>query len=232
MGDYCDASKDPDSPFAFAVSKALAACLRHGHKPTGSGRPGWAKVEEVLAWPRISETSATSGDLPEIVRSNKKQRHQLGLRSDGCRFIRAVQGHSRVEVGEENLLEPVSEEQLPDTLLHGTSWHSYESIQQRGLFPGKAQYPKGKGGRKGREGRQHVHFFDDTGGVSGKRESSTMLVRISTRKAVEQGVIFFISRNGVYVTPDEVPPLCITSFQSVRTGDLYGQDGERIPRFS
>ncbi|CAE7374264.1 kptA [Symbiodinium microadriaticum] len=160
---------------------------------------GWAKVEEVLAWPRICETSATSGDLLEIVRSNKKQRYQLGLRNDGCRFIRAVQRHSRAEVGEENLLEPVSEEQLPDTLLHGTSWHSYDSIQQRGLLPGKAQYPKGKGGKKGREGRQHVHFFDDTGGVSGKRESSTMLVRISTRKAVEQGVrIFHKSQWGVF----------------------------------
>ena len=56
-----------------------------------------------------------------------------------------------------------------------------------------------------------------------------MLVRISTRKAVEEGMRFFISRNGVYLTPDEVPPICITSFQSVRTGDLYDQDGERIP---
>ena len=200
MGDYCDASKEPESPFAFAVSKALAACLRHRHKPRlAVDAAGWAKVEEVLAWPRICETSATSGDLLEIVRSNKKQRYQLGLRNDGCRFIRAVQRHSRAEVGEENLLEPVSEEQLPDTLLHGTSWHSYDSIQQRGLLPGKAQYPKGKGGKKGREGRQHVHFFDDTGGVSGKRESSTMLVRISTRKAVEQGVrIFHKSQWGVF----------------------------------
>ena len=57
-----------------------------------------------------------------------------------------------------------------------------------------------------------------------------MLVRISTRKASEQGVRFLISRNGVYLTPDEVPPLCITSFQSLRTGDLYGRDGERIPQ--
>ena len=72
--------------------------------------------------------------------------------------------------------------------------------------------------------------FSDSGGVSGQREGSTMLVRISTRKAAEQGVRFLISRNGVYLTPDEVPPICITSFQSLRTGDLYDRDGERIPR--
>ena len=74
-----------------------------------------------------------------------------------------------------------------------------------------------------------MHFFDEAGGVSGKRESSTMIVRISTRKAVEQVVRFFISRNGVYLTPDEV---CINSCQSVRTKELYDRDGELIPRSS
>ncbi|CAE7928307.1 Trpt1, partial [Symbiodinium sp. KB8] len=219
--------------FAVSLSKALAACLRHGHKPRLEvDAAGCARVQDVLSWPRVRELEATGGDLLEIVRGNTKQRYQLGLKSDGCRFIRAVQGHSREEVGEENLLAPVSEEVLPDTLLHGTFWHSYDSIQQRGLLPGKVQPQKGKGGRKGREGRQHVHFLDEAGGVSGKRESSTMIVGISTRIAVEQGVRFFISRNGVYLTPDEVPPICINSFHSVRTQELYDRDGELIPRSS
>ncbi|OLP91678.1 tRNA 2'-phosphotransferase 1 [Symbiodinium microadriaticum] len=234
LGSFREDSKNPESPMAFSISKGLAACLRHNHKPRiHVTAAGWAKLSDVLSWPRIEETSATAGDVLEVVRNNKKQRYQLGLQQDGTYFIRAVQGHSRAEVGEENLLEPVSEENLPDTLLHGTSWNAYESIQQRGLIPGRAQTTGGKGGRKGgkwREGRQHVHFFSDAGDVSGQREGSTMLVRISTRKASEQGVRFLISRNGVYLTPDEVPPLCITSFQSLRTGDLYDRDGERIPR--
>ena len=145
---------------------------------------------------RVLRKPATAGDVLEVVRSNQKQRYQLGVQQDGPYFIRAVQGHSRTEVGEENLLEPVSEEQLPDTLLHGTSWNAYESIQQRGLLPGRAQNTGGKGGRHGgkwREGRQHVHFFSDSGGISGQREGSTMLARISTRKAAEQGVRFLIS---------------------------------------
>ena len=234
LGSFREDAKNPESTLAFSISKGLAACLRHNHKPRiHVNEAGWAKLSEVLFWPRIAETSATAGDILEVVRSNQKQRYQLGIRQDGPYFIRAVQGHSRTEVGEENLLEPVSEEQLPDTLLHGTSWNAYESIQQRGLLPGRAQTTGGKGGRQGgkwREGRQHVHFFSDAGGTSGQREGSTMLVRISTRKASEQGVRFLISRNGVYLTPDEVPPICITSFQSLRTGDLYDRDGERIPR--
>ena len=234
LGTFREDAKNPESSLAFSISKGLAACLRHNHKPRiHVNEAGWAKLSDVLFWPRISETSATAGDILEVVRSNQKQRYQLGIQQDGPYFIRAVQGHSRTEVGEENLLEPVSEEQLPDTLLHGTSWNAYESIQQRGLLPGRAQTTGGKGGRQGgkwREGRQHVHFFSDAGGISGQREGSTMLVRISTRKAAEQGVRFLISRNGVYLTPDEVPPICITSFQSLRTGDLYDRDGERIPR--
>ena len=234
LGSFREDAKNPESTLAFSISKGLAACLRHNHKPRiHVNEAGWAKLSDVLFWPRIAETSATAGDILEVVRSNQKQRYQLGIQQDGPYFIRAVQGHSRSEVGEENLLEPVSEEQLPDTLLHGTSWNAYESIQQRGLLPGRAQTAGGKGGRqvgKWREGRQHVHFFSDAGGISGQREGSTMLVRISTRKAAEQGVRFLISRNGVYLTPDEVPPICITSFQSLRTGDLYDRDGERIPR--
>ena len=234
LGSFREDAKNPESTLAFSISKGLAACLRHNHKPRiHVNEAGWAKLSDVLFWPRVAETSATAGDILEVVRSNKKQRYQLGIQQDGPYFIRAVQGHSRTEVGEENLLEPVSEEQLPDTLLHGTSWNAYESIQQRGLLPGRAQSTGGKGGRQGgkwREGRQHVHFFSDAGGISGQREGSTMLVRISTRKAAEQGVRFLISRNGVYLTPDEVPPICITSFQSLRTGDLYDRDGERIPR--
>ena len=232
LGSFRESAKNPKSPLAYSISKGLAACLRHNHKPRiHVNEAGWARLSEVLFWPRIAETSASAGDILEVVRSYQKQKYQLGLQDDGPYFIRAVQGHSRTEVGEENLLEPVSEEQLPDTLLHGTSWNAYESIQQRGLLPGRTQTTSSKGGRKGgkwREGRQHVHFFSDAGGVSGQREGSTMLVRISTRKASEQGVRFLISRNGVYLTPDEVPPVCITSFQSLRTGDLYDRDGERI----
>ncbi|CAE7820370.1 kptA [Symbiodinium necroappetens] len=138
LGSFRESAKNPESPLAYSISKGLAACLRHNHKPRLQvNEAGWARLSEVLSWPRIAETSASAGDMLEVVRSNQKQRYQLGLQDDGPYFIRAVQGHSRTEVGEENLLEPVSEEQLPDTLLHGTSWNAYESIQQRGLLPGR-----------------------------------------------------------------------------------------------
>ncbi|CAE7588614.1 TRPT1, partial [Symbiodinium sp. KB8] len=116
LGSFRESAKNPESSLAFSISKGLAACLRHNHKPRiHVNGAGWAKLSEVLRWPRIAETSASAGDVLEVVRSNEKQIYQLGLQDDGAYFIRTVQGHSRTEVGEENLLEPVSEEQLPDT---------------------------------------------------------------------------------------------------------------------
>ena len=45
------------------TSKPLAACLRHSLL----AEAGWARLIEVLEWPRVQE--ATVGDLLELVRS-------------------------------------------------------------------------------------------------------------------------------------------------------------------
>ena len=96
LGPFREDAKNPESSLAFSISKGLAACLRHNHKPRiHVNEAGWAKLSDVLFWPRIAETSATAGDVLEVVRSNQKQRYQLGLQQDGPYLIRAVQGHSR-----------------------------------------------------------------------------------------------------------------------------------------
>ena len=71
MGEHRDASKDPYSPFAVSLSKALAACLRHGHKPrleVDAAGWGWARVQDVLSWPRVRELAEIclrlSGAIP------------------------------------------------------------------------------------------------------------------------------------------------------------------------
>ena len=80
LGPFREDAKNPESPLAFAISKGLAACLRHNHKPRiHVNEAGWAKLSDVLFWPRIAETSATAGDVLEVVRSNQKQRYQLGV---------------------------------------------------------------------------------------------------------------------------------------------------------
>ncbi|CAE7280291.1 TRPT1 [Symbiodinium sp. CCMP2456] len=185
LGAFREDSKNPRSPHATIISKALSACLRHGHKPHIAITPaGWARVVDLLEWPRIREQQATAGDLMEVVRSNAKSRFEMGLSStDGCRYVRAVQGHSRTDVDDDAVLEALTEEQLPEEILHGTQWMLYDSIRSNGLLPQCRL--KGKVGGKGGEGRKHVHFTSSGSSreevIFGKRASATMAVAVNTR---------------------------------------------------
>ena len=67
---------------------------------------GWARLVDILEWPRVKELEATAGDVVEVVRHNEKGRYQLGLHS-GARYIRALQGHSRSDVPSRNTLVSV-----------------------------------------------------------------------------------------------------------------------------
>ena len=92
LGAFRDASTNPRSSFATSVSKALSASLRHGHRPHIAITPaGWARVVDLLEWPRIRDAEATAGDIMEVVRSNEKGRFEMGRSAtDGCRYVRAV----------------------------------------------------------------------------------------------------------------------------------------------
>ena len=194
----------------MAVSIALAACLRHGHRPhlsvTAEGR---ARLIDARAWPRVEQQEASAGDILEIVRSNATQRYEMG-EADGCKYIRTLQSHSKLEVGTAGLFEELTEELLPDTISHGTAWNVYSAIQQHGLLPGRLRPTQGsqkgiiKGGKK--EGRQRLHLFSSKEkGKSGSRESSTMLVHVSSSRASTAEVEFYRSTNGVILTADPIP---------------------------
>jgi len=232
LGAFQDDSKNPRSPHATTISKALSACLRHGHKPHIAITPaGWARVLDLLEWPRIRDQQATAGDIMEVVRSNAKSRFEMGLSSiDGCRYVRAVQGHSRTDVDDDAVLEVLTEEQLPEEILHGTQWRLYDSIRSNGLLPQCRL--KGKSGGKGGEGRKHVHFISSGSSqeevISGMRASATMAVAVNTKTAMSMGVRFLRSRNGVILTAEDVPPEAIVFFQSLRDQAKYDRWGSPL----
>ena len=122
LGKYSRDAQDSESRFSVSISKALAGCLRHGHHPPVTATSaGWVLLEDLLSWPRISRQHTTPGDLLEIARHNSKSRYEIGYRpSDRTYYMRAVQGHSRSDVHDDDLLERCTEETLPGVLLHGT----------------------------------------------------------------------------------------------------------------
>ncbi|TID23999.1 tRNA 2'-phosphotransferase 1 [Venturia nashicola] len=121
-------------------------------------------------------------------------------------LIRANQGHS-IKVEEEGLLEPITLDlELPSVVVHGTSHKAWPQIVSCG-------------GLK-RMTRNHVHFAsglpagfeilegaNDTSSearkepvISGMRNTSAVLIFIDIKKALEGGLKFWKSANGVILS--------------------------------
>lgn len=155
-------------------------------------------------------TSTTSDIASQVVESNDPADY----------LIRANQGHS-LKVASESLLTPITEENLPSTVVHGTTHSAWPLIVATG-------------GLK-RMTRTHVHFAsglpagfssEDKDGsaapvISGMRNSSSVLVYLDIKKAMEAGVKFWVSENGVILSEgDEKGIIGLQFFSKVedRTG--------------
>ncbi|KAK5173826.1 tRNA 2'-phosphotransferase [Saxophila tyrrhenica] len=143
--------------------------------------------------------------------------------------IRANQGHS-LKVEAEGLLTSISLDSIPETAVHGTTHAAWPQIlASGGLKP---------------MGRTHVHFAtglparfttlpasDAVDGVeadtqapviSGMRNSSTILVFVDVKKAMDAGLKFWTSENGVVLSEgDEEGMVGVQFFKRVedRTGE-------------
>jgi len=117
-------------------------------------------------------------ELEEIVATNNKQRYEF---SEDKTRIRARLGHS-IHVDVE-----LQETTPPDVLYHGTATSAVDSIMQQGILKGK---------------RLYVHLSEtmETATNVGKRHGTPAILRIDTRRMHEDGIKFYLSRNGVWLT--------------------------------
>jgi putative RNA 2'-phosphotransferase len=140
---------------------------------------GYVLVKDLLEASNISLE-----ELKEIVKSDNKMRFSFSI--DKLK-IRANQGHSSKLVNLE--LIPATP---PNTLYHGTAKKFLVSIKIDGL---KSM------------SRQHVHLSDNTVTATqvGSRHGEVVLLKIDCRKMIEDGVIFFLSENKVWLTNKVLP---------------------------
>ena len=150
----------------------LAYLLRHDKEYDFYGR-GWRTVADL-----VENHGYTFDELCHIVESNDKQRFEF---SDDISMIRARQGHS-VDVDVE-----LEEKEPPAILYHGTAKKNIESILRNGISPGK---------------RLHVHLSQDKESAIkiGKRHGEPAVLAIDTKRMRENGIKFYLSRNGVWLT--------------------------------
>ena len=214
LGPYRQEAKDPKSPFSEEVSKALTSSLRHSNGPKIEITPsGYADLSHILALPRLKKLRTTAADVLEIVRHSPKERFQL--KKEGHKILlRAVQGHSRQDLGDKEAYDALEPHAVPTLLAHGSFWRHYDSIFKHGLQPG---------GRSSQ--RCHTHLIDAdipaTEIKSGFRDNVEMIFFVAGREAAEAGLQFFRSTNFVYLTAQVISPIYFRGTRDSAAGTEY-----------
>ncbi|KAF7193005.1 tRNA 2'-phosphotransferase 1 [Pseudocercospora fuligena] len=244
-------------PRDVQVSKKLSSVLRHNAEKEGLklDSSGYVNLSDLLQNRNFKSMKVTFEEVQEIVKDNDKQRFtmipasgenpeeingQPSIPSTDPKdwLIRANQGHS-LKIESEGLLKQISaaEGNVPETAVHGTTHSAWMLIvSSGGLKP---------------MGRNHVHFAsglpagfksvveqDDQEAqaqapvISGMRNSSTVLMFLDVKKAMEAGVKLWLSDNGVILSEgneDGVIPLELFKRVEDRTGEgVLLEDGKVV----
>ncbi|WP_205502377.1 RNA 2'-phosphotransferase [Rufibacter psychrotolerans] len=167
------------------LSKFLSLVLRHQPQKIGITLDpnGWAEVAELLNKMQQKGMPVDLEQLQRVVATNHKQR--FAFHPDQTR-IRANQGHSvPVDVG----LLPATP---PEILFHGTSTASAAAIMGEGI-------------RK--QSRLHVHLSADvpTALQVGRRHGKPIVFRVKSQEMHQNGEVFYLSENGVWLTEYVAP---------------------------
>ncbi|KAJ4877960.1 Tpt1 / KptA family protein [Raphanus sativus] len=195
-----------------ALGRLLTRILRHmaTELRLNMRGDGFVKVEDLLylnlkTSANTPLNSHTVDEIREAVRRDNKQRFSL-VEEGGELSIRANQGHSLTTVESEKLLKPILSAEEAPVCVHGTYRKNLESILASGLK---------------RMNRLHVHFSSglptDGEVISGMRRDVNVLIFLDIKKALEDGIAFYISDNKVILTEgiDGVVP--VEYFQKIES---------------
>ncbi len=152
--------------------KKLSYLLRHDKSYTFDEH-GWREVSDLVA-----NHGFTMEELCEIVATNNKKRYEF---SENMTHIRARQGHS-IQVDVE-----LAEATPPDMLYHGTAKSFEDSIMNQGVQKGKRLYV-------------HLSTTIEAAIKVGARHGEPVVLCIDAKRMSENGIKFFLSRNGVWLT--------------------------------
>mgnify|MGYP005989473029 CR=1 FL=1 len=159
--------------------------------------------------------------------SNEKQRFTLKPTGDESStnaadyLIRANQGHS-IKVDSAALLVPITLENVPEKVLHGTYFAFWPLIvESGGLKP---------------MGRNHVHCSTGTpeeGVTSGMRKDAELIIEIDVRASLEAGDKWWLSDNAVVLSEGGQEGMVSSKYfksvtgRKIDVGTLW-LDGEKV----
>ncbi|KAI0030061.1 KptA family-domain-containing protein [Vararia minispora EC-137] len=202
-----------DSP-EVKLSKTLSWLLRHGAQSEGlpMREDGYVRVDDLLATPKLRAQRLDLTQLQNIVAADAKQRYSLVSEpgADGAAeawWIRANQGHSMSDVKMD--LKPILAAKDVPMAVHGTNMQAWKLIEQNGLS---------------RMTRNHIHLAQGVPGdgvISGMRTSAQVLIYIDLQCALDAGLRFYLSDNGVVLTEGDDKGVVHSRFFS-RVTDKHG----------
>ena len=168
----------------YEVSRCLSRILRHKAADEGLSvrSDGFVFLDDLLARPKLRKLNVTVAKVQDVVEKDGKARYTLVNESTGL-WIRANQGHS-LEVVDLALTEVCE----PLEAIHGTFQRCLPSILESGLSKMK---------------RNHIHLatgLPGSGVTSGIRKSCDVFIYIDVARALQDGIKFYRSSNGVILT--------------------------------
>ncbi|PVU88474.1 hypothetical protein BB561_005831 [Smittium simulii] len=172
------------------TSRFLSLVLRHKAKNYGLEieADGGVLLENLLNLPKFSEFAEPDKVVANIVDNDAKNRYTIFSKNNNW-YIRANQGHS-VKVSELPLKRVLDFSEIP-VAIHGTYLEAWEKIQASGGLS--------------KQKRQHIHLAaglpEERNIKSGIRSNAQVYIYIDTKAAMRNGIEFFISENGVILTP-------------------------------
>ena len=149
---------------------------------------GYVKLNDIfkiLKRKKFNSELINLDTIKDIVKNDNKQRFDL-INKNSEWLIRANQGHS-INLNPELLLT-IIEKPLPECI-HGTYKKYLSSISQNGL---------------NKQLRDQIHFTTKINSNmvnSGIRKSAEVAIYIDMKKAMEAGIKFYRSKNGVILSP-------------------------------
>jgi RNA:NAD 2'-phosphotransferase (TPT1/KptA family) len=174
--------------------------LRKGIRLTTAGFAAW---DDVAKLPQFRGVSFPQ--IQRLVKQCKKQRFKVQVDSTtGKQWIRCNQGHSLPAgvIAADQLLTPITLEMASTSypfVVHGTDPAAWTLIK--------------KSGGLNRMKRHHIHMaigLPHSGTViSGMRTTAAITIELDVLQALKAGIPFFVSSNGVVLSPGEGATGCI-----------------------
>ena len=146
---------------------------------------GFVPMNEIISKLNTKRKSkvVTVDDVTDIVTTCPKQRFKIEI-IGGTTKIRANQGHTMKQTMS---IELESIRTFSERVFHGTSKSAWQIIEEKGLSRMK---------------RNHIHMALESG-LEKHRIRSELFIEIDANKAIQDGIKFFKSENGVILSPGD-----------------------------